>query len=850
MSTGKREQYYNKLKELSKEIKKEWTQIAMNNKNSYSTLSNFAKTLSNTVKELKNEREKEITDIDKANELLEVSKTLHKSILSDIKQQGNELHNQNKELSKQSGLFAKINTFTKGIKENLKNKLSVKFDNVASDGKNILFQFLNDLLKSIKEIVPIVKTAIVVISGVLNSLIKNISAGIGAFFNNIEQKGIRGIKNGAKEAKKEFSNIGTEIKTIVSSSKDVYNTLKQINELESDVEAKNALLQIAQSNLDLFEKQRSVLETTNLTLQERLQLQSKQYAYELNVIQANVSLLNSQKQLLEKELFISNIKKENVKDKIAQISLLNNEIAKLSEQQRLLKQLFQIETQISIIRDVANKGNLDKIKIISELERELKTFQTTVQTGFVLEKEVELTNKAIDKLKDTAKQAFVSVSELANIDTSILFGFLEQGVNPEIVKNELLKIKNLNTQTVTELVALYEMYYSDITDLQNKNFETNKEITERNKNAIVEAITFEYEQRKSVIENTKQDYLDFQTILDDIERSNIDIFSKTFQYVNALKRSIIELDKKYTDNIDKIEKYKELLLEIEKQEAFFIEQVKQRTDLSELEKQNEIEKIKDRYNKERIEIKNTIKEIEKANSDIIREQEKQKEAIKQKYNELFANVFDNLSSIANTVTSELNNYLDRQKGYIDNYITRLQNMYNVQQALLGKVSDLQVDRINREIARAEAEKRRIEKQKEAIETVNTLLQTYNSYLQAGNNPQQALLNAIKDIFLIKAISRAIKGRFAKGVEAFKGAGTETSDSNLVLISKNESIVTAQATKRYKGLVTAMNNNKVSEWVNNNMITANNYGKEYVYDFMRLGNSIVSLINVNNKYTIK
>jgi hypothetical protein len=45
-------------------------------------------------------------------------------------------------------------------------------------------------------------------------------------------------------------------------------------------------------------------------------------------------------------------------------------------------------------------------------------------------------------------------------------------------------------------------------------------------------------------------------------------------------------------------------------------------------------------------------------------------------------------------------------------------------------------------------------------------------------------------------------------------------SNLVLISRGESIITAKATKQYKGLSISMNKGKMGEWKNKN------YGGEY------------------------
>jgi len=851
MGAGRREAYYSKLKVLSSEIKEEWEQITSNNKRSFVTLSAFATRLNSSLTTLKKEREREITDLDKTNELLTTTETIHKSILNDIKDKNKELKTTNNELVKQKNTYSKISEFIKNIKNNLATLKPLQGINLnIPNGKNIINDTINDVAKSIKGLLPIIKTAVIVLTGVLNSVFKNIANGINAFFIAVSDRGISGLRKGIKDLSNEFGKIGNDLSDTLSNAKDVYKTLLEISKLEKQVEAQTNLVGVAQNRLDVLREQKELLDNTNISLQDRLSVLAKQYAFEQDVINANLALLNAKKELVKRELFIAKVQKENTINKESELTLLNSETDKLNKQANLLKQIFQIEKTLTIIRDVSNKANLDKVKIVEALNKEIQQLRSTVQSGFVLEKEVELSNKAIQELSKQAKIAFETIKEStkASIDTDFISNALIKGIDPTIVKGQLLQVKGINKEVIDEIIEIYSNYYETVKELQNQNYESNKEIVERNKQAVLALIEVEYEARKTAIESTLPTYLDFRTILSDIEASNVNIFAKTIQSVNALKRGYIELGKQYDDNVAKIEKYQSLLEEVDRTEAFFIKQIEQRNDLTEQEKQTEIEKIKQRYQIERNEIRKTVKELTKSNDDIRNEQNGIRKEITDKYNALFATIFDNLSNIASQVTTELNAYLSRQQGYIDNYITRLQNMYNVQQALLGKVSDLQSDRINREIARAEAEKRRIERQKEAIETVNTLLQTYNSYLQAGNKPQQALLNAIKDILLIKTISRAIKGRFAKGIEGFKGKGTDTSDENLVLISNNESIVTAQATRKYKGLVTAMNKGNVNEWIQQNSVV--NYGKNYNYDFIKLGNTIASIIKTNDKYTVK
>ena len=55
-------------------------------------------------------------------------------------------------------------------------------------------------------------------------------------------------------------------------------------------------------------------------------------------------------------------------------------------------------------------------------------------------------------------------------------------------------------------------------------------------------------------------------------------------------------------------------------------------------------------------------------------------------------------------------------------------------------------------------------------------------------------------------------KFAKGVVALNGPGTETSDSIAAYLSKGESVITAKATKQYAPLLKAMNAGTFHEYM--------------------------------------
>lgn len=117
------------------------------------------------------------------------------------------------------------------------------------------------------------------------------------------------------------------------------------------------------------------------------------------------------------------------------------------------------------------------------------------------------------------------------------------------------------------------------------------------------------------------------------------------------------------------------------------------------------------------------------------------------------------------------------------------------------------------LARAERKKlddaKKAQKQQEALELAKVFLNLVAEY--SKDNPNNATAKALAMTLIAKGISKSIAGAFATGVEGLDGEGTETSDSNVALLSKGESVITARGTKRNPGLATAMNTGTVDEY---------------------------------------
>ena len=122
----------------------------------------------------------------------------------------------------------------------------------------------------------------------------------------------------------------------------------------------------------------------------------------------------------------------------------------------------------------------------------------------------------------------------------------------------------------------------------------------------------------------------------------------------------------------------------------------------------------------------------------------------------------------------------------------------------------------------EREKKQAQQQ-EAAQLALAFIKAYENYIGKNMSSGQALSKAATDVLAAKLLSKAIAGSFAEGVEAFKGDGTGTSDSNLIAFSNGESVVTAKATSETPGLVSALNEKgKIGalEWAMDNVYKPN------------------------------
>lgn len=231
----------------------------------------------------------------------------------------------------------------------------------------------------------------------------------------------------------------------------------------------------------------------------------------------------------------------------------------------------------------------------------------------------------------------------------------------------------------------------------------------------------------------------------------------------------------------------------------------QRT-LIEEQLQAELTDIKKRAEEERLEI---------AKQKILEETQLRREQQKQ--------LIDAASQITGEVGKELQERNDQLIASLDKEIESREASLERQKELGENAANEQIsfeeEKLNEATLKRQEALEKQQQQQEAVRLAEVFLTSLEARLSTAQNQQEVDLapaRALADTFGARAIAKgflAFAGAFKEGVEDLEGAGTETSDSNLALLSKGESVATAKGTRENKGLVTAMNKGSVDEWVN-------------------------------------
>lgn len=147
----------------------------------------------------------------------------------------------------------------------------------------------------------------------------------------------------------------------------------------------------------------------------------------------------------------------------------------------------------------------------------------------------------------------------------------------------------------------------------------------------------------------------------------------------------------------------------------------------------------------------------------------------------------------------------------------------------GLISQQQYDREEKKLAIEQA------KREKTLSVFDVILHGIRSVMEAAPDPVKIALSTIFAATQLAAVVATPIPRFKEGVIDFKGKGTGTSDSNLALISRGESVITAKSTSKYKAALEAINNDRLDKYIQNVYLDKNDEADYRNYlELRRLG----------------
>ena len=172
------------------------------------------------------------------------------------------------------------------------------------------------------------------------------------------------------------------------------------------------------------------------------------------------------------------------------------------------------------------------------------------------------------------------------------------------------------------------------------------------------------------------------------------------------------------------------------------------------------------------------------------------------------------SQIYQDTRQTMNNLVQQEVNQYDERIQNLQDYYSNQETLAG-TNTKRVQQLQKEEA---AKQKQLEKEKKAAQKkanierieIDTAANVIKSILENGGVPWGLPAGAIAAGLGLLEIG--IVNKFAKGVIDLKGPGNETSDSIPSMLSRGESVMTAEETRNSMGILKSIRAKKLNDQV--------------------------------------
>lgn len=220
---------------------------------------------------------------------------------------------------------------------------------------------------------------------------------------------------------------------------------------------------------------------------------------------------------------------------------------------------------------------------------------------------------------------------------------------------------------------------------------------------------------------------------------------------------------------------------------------------------------------------------------------------------------DSLRNSINSIIDSYNALAEARQRDLSNEISIRETRLTLAYKLAERGNTEALEQEQEFLFAAQQQRRKAALEQQAINSALALSNSIVAVAQAAALPPPFNLVAIPAVIAALAtgystISSLTKSQqlqgFKDGVVDFEGEGTGTSDSNIVRISRGESVMTEKATKRYKGMLEAMNDGtfmvqKLPEYLSHDSISRKEFDNMTIALSEKLDNVVdaVSAIKV-------
>lgn len=500
----------------------------------------------------------------------------------------------------------------------------------------------------------------------------------------------------------------------------------------------------------------------------------------------------------------------NFNEKAEKRADLEGDLAKAAIKNRKLSREYEIEiAKLSNSFDLLNVNASDSTKSLNDQQKlNIEIAKKKIDIVNVNEKLIKQDYDIARARRNFAEQNGGDVQGLLDAENKLKVELLKATNEISVAQEELNKtIREINRERFLRNIDINQ-------EILDSQLEQNDSLLKDERLTYVEKVKI----YKESTELTKEAFEEQRKLVEDYTNKRLDLSKLVNEKNERIVRGSIEaLNLDETTNAAILKIYKERIKRL-KDIREIARDIRQEGLFKRLEKdvlsEEEINKLKIPLDETFFDLGSDLNDVKKALE------------AENAYKDRMKSVYNSLKQTTNLIIDQYQKQKDAQLDAVNKEISLREKSIEKQEELAAKGLDNTLAYEKQKLAESEATQIELQKKKEQREKRLIYLRALSASIENESQNAQAQgrtpnylaagAKAIAPLAIAEAFLNAIK--LKDGIENLPGPGTETSDSIPSWLSKGESVVKAEATKKYKGLPTAMNEGSVIDWFERNLLS--------------------------------